>query len=87
MKELIGRLYAEVMTAYKGNDKEALKNAYAIEEEVDSVTEKMAQSHIERLSGGECTAEVGTQYLSLSANAERIADHYINVAKAIMAYD
>jgi len=87
LKELIGRLYAEVMTAYKGNDKEALKNAYAIEEEVDSVTEKMAQSHIERLSGGECTAEVGTQYLSLSANAERIADHYINVAKAIMAYD
>lgn len=87
LKELIGRLYAEVMTAYKGNDKEALKNAYVIEEEVDSVTEKMAQSHIERLSGGECTAEVGTQYLSLSANAERIADHYINVAKAIMAYD
>lgn len=73
------------MTAYKDNDKKALESAYVIEEEVDNVTDKMARNHIERLSGGECTAEVGTQYLSLSSNAERVADHYINVAKTIKA--
>lgn len=83
LKELIQKLYAEAMTAYRDNDKKALEKAYLIEEEVDRITENMAKNHIARLSGGECTAEVGTQYLSLSANAERIADHYINVAKTI----
>lgn len=87
LKELIQKLYAEAMTAYKENDLNALKNAYVIEEEVDGVSEKMAENHISRLSGGECTAEVGTQYLSVSTNAERIADHFINVAKVIKTYN
>ena len=86
LKELIKSLFGEVMKAYKDNDKQALANAYEIEENVDNITERMTENHIARLSGGLCTAEVGTQYLSLSSNAERIADHYINVAKTINAY-
>lgn len=86
LKELIIKLYGEVMTAYMDNDKEALKNACATEDEIDAVTKQMTQNHIRRLSDGECTAEVGTQYLSLSVNAERIADHFMNVAKTIKSY-
>lgn len=80
------KLYAEVLTAYKDNSIEALSSALEIEDEIDNVTDQMAQNHIKRLRGGECSAEVGTQYLSLSANAERIADHLINVAKSIKSY-
>lgn len=87
LKELIQKLYTEVIAAYTDNDTRALQRAYAIEDEIDGITEKMAQNHISRLSGGECTAEVGTQYLSFSANAERIADHYVNMAKVIKAYN
>lgn len=87
LKELIRKLYAEAVKAYRDNDLSALGEAFAIEEEVDDVTERMAQNHISRLGGGECTAEVGTQYLSLSSNAERIADHLINVAKTIKSYN
>lgn len=86
LKELIQKLYGEVMSGYKNNDKKAIENAFATEERVDDITEKMMQNHIDRLSDGECSAEVGTQYLSLSANAERIADHFINVAKAVKSY-
>ena len=43
----------------------------------------MEDNHIKRLSKGVCAPEVGAQYLSLSSNAERIADHLINVAKSI----
>lgn len=82
---LIKSLYYEVVKAYKFLDRKSLENAYAIEERIDEVTEKMSHNHITRLSAGECTADVGTQYLSLSANAERVADHYINVAKTIKA--
>jgi len=84
---LIKNLYCEVMLAYKSGDKKALERAYAIEDRVDGVSEKMIQNHIDRMSNAECSAEVGTQYLSLSASVERIADHYINVAKTVEAYN
>lgn len=86
LKELIMTLYDKVMTAYKENDKEAFRNACEIEEKIDVFAEQMAQNHIRRLESGKCTAEVETQYISLSANAERIADHFINVAKTINSY-
>ena len=74
LNSLIGNLYKEVMTAYKNNDKQALKNALSIEQTVDDVTAEMTESHISRLNGGQCAADVGAQFLSLTANAERIAD-------------
>ena len=83
LKEIIRKLYGEVMTAYKNNDKSALENAYKFEDEIDDIPDNMARNHVDRLSNGECTAAVGTQYLSLSVNAERIADHFINVARTI----
>lgn len=87
LKRLIRSLYNEVRTAYRDGDFSALDKALAIEETVDEVTESMIQKHIERLGGGLCTAEVGAQYLSLSSNAERVADHYINVAKTIKSFN
>ncbi len=86
LQELIQSLYVEVMKAYKDIDKEALGKALIIEDKVDNVTDEMIENHITRLSDGECSAEVGTQYLSLTANAERVADHYINVANTIKLY-
>lgn len=83
---LIDTLYTQTMTAYKDCDRKALESAYQTEDEVDRITEQMAENHIRRLNDGVCTPDVGAQYLSLSANAERVADHYINVAKSIRAY-
>ena len=86
LKELIHRLYEKVVKAYKDCDRKALGEADAIEESIDAFTAKMAENHIRRLSDGLCTPEVGAQYLSLSTNVERIADHYVNTAKTIKAY-
>lgn len=86
LKELIHSLYDKVISAYTDCSRDSLKAAYEVEESVDRLTDQMAENHILRLSGGLCTPEVGTQYLSLSANVERIADHYINVANTIRAY-
>ena len=43
----------------------------------------MAQTHIDRLNEGLCTPSVGAQYLSLSSNVERVADHLINVGNTV----
>ncbi|MBR0278216.1 MAG: Na/Pi cotransporter family protein [Clostridia bacterium] len=83
---LVEKLFTHIMAAYINNDKKALDLAYEFEEYVDIVTSEMADNHIQRLSGGVCTADVGAQYLSLSSDVERIADHFINVGKSIKKY-
>lgn len=85
LKKLVHELYDSAIKAYTEGDKIALRKAYATEEAVDDFTAQMAENHIKRLGKGDCTPEVGAQYLSLSTNVERIADHYINVAKTIKA--
>lgn len=83
LKDTINALYASAMDAYKNNSLLSLSDALETEERVDALTARMAENHIKRMSDGACTPEVGAQYLSLSTNAERVADHFINVAKTI----
>ena len=80
---LIHQLYDRSMEAYQNEDFSALKKANEIEEEIDDYTRRMEEGHISRMEKGICTPSVGAQYLELSSNAERIADHMINVAKSI----
>ena len=77
------KLYENVIKAYQNEDLASLDNANIIEEEIDDYTRRMEEGHIARMEKGICTPSVGAQYLELSSNAERIADHMINVAKTI----
>ena len=43
----------------------------------------MEENHIMRLNRGICTAIVGSQYMSLASNSERVADHFINMGKMV----
>ena len=83
---LIQDLYESVMESYTKVDLEELKHAFEIEEQIDIVTDQMVDDHIVRLNNGTCTAGVGAEYLLLVSNAERIADHFMNVGKTIREY-
>lgn len=83
LQALIGELYNYAIMAYEDEDFESLGMANAIEEKVDDYTKMMEDNHILRLTDGSCSVKAGSQYLSLSSNTERIADHLINVAKSI----
>ena len=86
LKKLLFELYDRAIHAYRDMDLNALREANEIEEQTDEFTRMMEENHIARLEKGICTPLTGAQYLSLSSNAERIADHLINVAKSIKAY-
>jgi phosphate:Na+ symporter len=83
LKKLLHQLYAHAMDAYQNESLESLREANFIEEEIDDYTKEMEDGHIARMEKGICTPSVGAQYLELSSNAERIADHMINIAKSI----
>ena len=83
MKALLHRLYGYALTAYRDEDRQALDQANIVEEEIDDYTRRMEEGHIARMEKGICTPSAGAQYLELSSNTERIADHMINLAKSI----
>ncbi len=83
LKKLLHQLYTHAMDAYQQESPESLYKANYIEEEIDDYTKEMEAGHIDRMEKGICTPSVGAQYLELSSNAERIADHMINIAKSI----
>lgn len=83
MKTLLHQLFDNAMDAYQNENFMALDKANVIEEEIDDYTKRMEEGHIARMEKGICTPSVGAQYLELSSNAERIADHLINLAKSI----
>ncbi len=82
-QRLINDLYKEIMIAYHKVDLTALGRANQIEDEIDKLTREMETNHIQRLSLNICDPNVGTEYISLSQNSERVADHLINVGKSI----
>jgi len=83
LKTIMHQLFDQTFIAYRDRDINALDKAYVIEEQIDEYTKMMEDNHIHRLETGVCTPVTGAQYLSLSSNAERVADHLINVAKSI----
>ena len=83
MEKLVSELYGEVMIAYHNKDLEALERANTIEDHIDDLTEEMERNHIRRLNDGTCSPAVGAEYLSLAQNAERVADHLINVGNTV----
>lgn len=86
MQELIEDLYQKVMKAYVNRDIDTIAEANEIEEKIDDFTDLMQERHISRLDMGVCTSDIGVQYMSLAANAERVADHFMNVAKSVKEY-
>lgn len=79
LRDLINRLYLLTMQIYSEGKRNLMRDAYKLEDQIDALTREMADSHIRRLNEGNCSANVGAQYLKLSSDAERIGDHLINI--------
>ncbi len=62
------------------NDPMLIESISNCEQEIDDKTEEYKDNHINRLSKGECSAEIGTLFMELLTNLERIADHSTNIA-------
>ena len=86
LREKIESLYEDIMKAYTALDLLSLEKAELTEDEIDNMTNIMADNHVVRLNAGVCSANVGAQYLSFSSDAERVADHIMNIGKAVRRF-
>lgn len=82
--QAVGDAFDLTLEAYSKNSRSLARQVEPIEEVVDLLHEYLKNKHIERLKNSKCTIELGTQFLELLTNLERISDHCANVALYIL---
>lgn len=66
------------------NDIELAKEVAEQEALIDKMERKFRKNHIIRLNEGHCTAQSGMVFVDIVSNLERIGDHAVNIAEAIL---
>lgn len=74
----------QAVESYRTHDAYSAFCVEPLEEVVDLLTATLRERHVERLKTGDCTVELGTQFLELLINLERISDHCSNAAVRII---
>ena len=84
--EKINTLFDYSISAFENVSYEYYDTIMDIEEEIDDISVKLEDKHIDRVKRNACTAELGSIYLQTVANLERVGDHITNIAKSIKSY-
>ncbi len=74
----------EALQSLDHNDKEAARHVVEKEEEIDKMERKLRKQHILRLNEGICSGQAGIVYVDIVSNLERIGDHAVNIAEAVL---
>ncbi|MDD5901006.1 MAG: Na/Pi cotransporter family protein [Lachnospiraceae bacterium] len=72
------------LEAFEKKHEEHLRDILELEEEIDEEERALQESHVERLTKGECDAETGMIFTDVVSNIERVADHATNIAFSII---
>ena len=83
LREKIDALYQATMKTYMDQDFDALIEVNRVEDQVDEMVARIEKMHLQRLMDGVYPASVGQVYQEFASDVERIADHFLNVAKSI----
>ncbi|WP_209121956.1 Na/Pi cotransporter family protein [Alkalihalobacillus sp. BA299] len=66
------------------NDIEEAKAVLEKEDRIDKMERDLRKKHIIRLNEGRCTGQSGIVYVDIVSNLERIGDHAVNIAEAVI---
>jgi phosphate:Na+ symporter len=72
------------ISALDHNDIEVAKEVVKKENQIDAMERSLRKKHILRINEGECTGQAGIVYVDIVSNLERIGDHAVNIAEAVL---
>lgn len=87
VKLMLGKIDSMLDGAIKAlttNSVEDAEKVLLTEDEVDDLTERLRQNHIDRLGKASCNVRSGIVFLDIISNLEKIGDHIANVAQAVI---
>ncbi len=74
----------KAVDALNQNNMELAKIVAEKEVLIDKLERKFRKNHILRLNEGRCTAQSGMIFVDIVSNLERVGDHAVNIAEAIL---
>ena len=80
----VGETLDKTVACYQSRQRTLAVQVEPLEEVVDLIAATLKNRHVERLKAGECTIELGTQFLERLIKLERMSDHCSNVALHIL---
>lgn len=72
------------ISSFEHNDVNMAKSVYEVEEKIDNLEDELRDSDIKRLNSSACEARVSAIYLDIISNFERVGDHSLNIAEAVL---
>ena len=74
----------EAIITLDQNDRDLAKQVIEKEILIDKMERQLRKQHILRLSSGKCTPQAAMVYIDIISNLERIGDHSVNIANAVL---
>ena len=83
MLEMVNKIIRYAVEMFAKSDESHMQEIVTLEDQVDEKERELQKKHVERLTKGECSPEVGMIFSDIVSGLERVADHATNIAFAI----
>ncbi|MCI5901000.1 MAG: Na/Pi cotransporter family protein [Blautia sp.] len=87
MLDMVIKITTYALDMFSRNNQEHMQEILELEDKVDDAERYLQQSHVERLTKGECTASAGMMFSDIVSGLERVSDHATNIAFSLMEED
>lgn len=77
----------EAIEALRTNNKELATDVRMKEDQIDKMERTLRKKHILRMNEGACSGQAGIVFVDIVSNLERIGDHAVNIAEAVLGED
>lgn len=84
MFELTKETLKAAIGALEDHDVEKAKGVLEKEELIDKMERRLRKQHIARMNDGSCSGGSGIVFVDIVSNLERIGDHSVNIAEAVI---
>lgn len=87
MLDMVIKITTYALDMFSRNNQEHMQEILDLEDKVDQAERELQESHIQRLTRGECTASAGMMFSDIISGLERVSDHATNIAFSLMDDD
>lgn len=87
MLDMVIKITTYALDMFSSNNQEHMQEILDLEDQVDATERELQESHIQRLTRGECTASAGMMFSDIISGLERVSDHATNIAFSLLDDD
>lgn len=87
MLDMVIKITTYALDMFSHNNQEHMQEILELEDKVDEAERQLQESHIQRLTKGECSASSGMMFSDIISGLERVSDHATNIAFSLMDED